>query len=173
MILPSQRAQEFFEVYKSLLQFVSLSAFGEDVESIEDYIDARDILFEDTNIVNEFITTAENLNESNYIILRNIQKGIRDTFIYLKTLKKHSLLLGTSSNSIYCVLGLTDPIEEMIPNRLAIVDTAILNLGNQIVCDGLISNRNVIIGPNMRKDINVQYKKARESNQLIAFIKNT
>ena len=97
--------------------------------------------------------------------MKNIQSGIKETFIYLKTLKRHSLLLSSSSNLIYCVLGITDSIEQLIPDKFSIIDTAILNFGNKIICDGLIRHHNVTIGKNMRKDISLKYKLVRENNQ--------
>lgn len=170
MILPPEQAQEFLTLYRPLLQFIFLKEFREEVKSLDNYIEARDILFEDTNIVNAFISREENLNKHQKIILKNIQNGIKETFVYLKTLKKHSLLLSSSSNLIYCVLGITDSIEQLIPNKFSIVDTAILNFGNQIICDGLMCHYNVTIGKNMRKNINLQYKIVKENNRLIKYI---
>ena len=170
MILPPKQAQEFLTLYRPLLQFIFLKEFREEVKSLDNYIEGRDILFEDTNIVNAFISREENLNKHQKIILKNIQNGIKETFVYLKTLKKHSLLLSSSSNLIYCVLGITDSIEQLIPNKFSIVDTAILNFGNQIICDGLMRHHNVTIGKNMRKDINLQYKIVKENNRLIKYI---
>jgi hypothetical protein len=171
MILSPEHAQEFLNLYKPLLQFIFLKEFREEVKSLENYIEARDILFEDTNVVNEFISSEENINKK--IILKNIQNGIKETFIYLKTLKRHSLLLSSSSNLIYCVLGITDAIEQLIPDKFSIIDTAILNFGNKIICDGLIRHHNVTIGKNMRKDISLKYKLVRENNQLIKYINRT
>jgi hypothetical protein len=173
MILSPEQAQEFLTIYRPLLQFIFLKEFREEVKSLEDYIEARDILFEDTNIVNEFVSHKENINKNQKIILKNIQNGIKETFIYLKTLKRHSLLLSSSSNLIYCVLGITDSIEQLIPYKFSIIDTVILNFENKIICDGLILHHNVTIGKNMRKDINFQYKLAKENNQLIKYITNT
>ena len=171
MILSPEHAQEFLNLYKPLLQFIFLKEFREEVKSLENYIEARDILFEDTNVVNEFISSEENINKK--IILKNIQNGIKETFIYLKTLKGHSLLLSSSSNLIYCVLGITDSIEQLIPDKFSIIDTAILNFGNKIICDGLIRHHNVTIGKNMRKDISLKYKLVRENNKLIKYINRT
>ena len=171
MILSPEHAQEFLTLYKPLLQFIFLKEFREEVKSLENYIEARDILFEDTNVVNEFISSEENINKK--IILKNIQNGIKETFIYLKTLKRHSLLLSSSSNLIYCVLGITDSIEQLIPDKFSIIDTVILNFGNKIICDGLIRHHNVTIGKNMRKDISLKYKLVRENNQLIKYINRT
>ena len=173
MILSPEHAQEFLNLYKPLLQFIFLKEFREEVKSLENYIEARDILFEDTNVVNEFISSEENINKNKKIILKNIQNGIKETFIYLKTLKRHSLLLSSSSNLIYCVLGITDSIEQLIPDKFSIIDTAILNFGNKIICDGLIRHHNVTIGKNMRKDISLKYKLVRENNQLIKYITRT
>lgn len=173
MILSPEHAQEFLNLYKPLLQFIFLKEFREEVKSLENYIEARDILFEDTNVVNEFISSEENINKNKKIILKNIQNGIKETFIYLKTLKRHSLLLSSSSNLIYCVLGITDAIEQLIPDKFSIIDTAILNFGNKIICDGLIRHHNVTIGKNMRKDISLKYKLVRENNQLIKYITRT
>jgi len=144
-----------------------LKEFGRKIGSLNDYQKARDILFGNTHFVDEFISSNGKFTNEHIGILKNIKTGIKDSFIYLKTLKKHSLLLSSSTNKIYCVLGINDPLDEIIPCRFAVVETAIINYLDQIVCDGLITHSGVTIGPNMRKDINVQYKKAKENKELI------
>jgi len=46
MKLQPNQAQEFLDLYKNLLQFIYLRQFGEEVESVDDYLEARNILFE-------------------------------------------------------------------------------------------------------------------------------
>ncbi len=170
MRLRPEEAQVFLHLYKNLLNFIFLNESGEEIGSIDEYREARDILYEDTRVVDKFIDVTHNLKECDIEILKNIKNGMKGTFVYLKTLKKHSLLLSGSTNKIYCVLGITDPVEELVPGTFSIVETAIFNFGQHIICDGLVSCENVIIGPNMRKDINAQYKKAKENEELIRHI---
>ena len=171
MKLSSTQANDFLGLYKELLQFVFLKEFGEEIESLDDYKEARDILFDNpTDIIHEFTDLAENLGEQHLLMLENIQNGIKDTFIYLKTLKKHSLLLSSSTNKIYCVLGISDSIEKILPSKFTIIETVILNFENIIIWDGLISHQNLTIGPNMRKDMNAHYKKTKENKELIQHI---
>lgn len=170
MKLTAKQAQVFLGLYKNLLHFIFLKEFGEEIETVEDYLEARNILFEDTSVVDEFVSLADKLEKSHKEILENIKYGIKDTFIYLKTLKKYSLLLSSSTNKIYCVLGISDSIEKIVPCKFAIVETVILNFKNQIICDGLVSHRNVTIGPNLKKDITAQYKKDKENKELVQHI---
>ncbi len=170
MKLSKKHALSFLNTYKPLLEFIFIKEFGEEIDTLEDYHKARNILYEDTSVVDEFISQVEELGEDQLEILENTKKGIKDTFVYLKTLKKHSLLFRASTNQFYCVLGITDSLEEIVPDKFTIAKTVIMQFEKKIICDGLFASHNVTIGPNMKKNINAEYKKARENKKLIHHI---
>lgn len=172
MKLSYKKAQAFLNLYKNLLEFIFSKKIGEKIETTNDYLTARNILSEDFGVIDEFILMAKKLDKNQLKILENIKIGIKDRFIYLKTLKKHSIMINTSSNKVYCVLGITDSIEKLVPGKYSIIETLIFNFDNHIICDGLIAPLNIILGQNMRKDMNALYKKIKNNNELVKYIPN-
>jgi hypothetical protein len=74
--------------------------------------------------------------------------------------------MSSSTNTFYCVLGVTSSIKELAPSSFSLIETVILNFEDVIICDGLISHQNMSIGANMKRDINTQYKFAKENKEL-------
>ena len=167
MILHPKQAQSFLRIYKALLHFIFYQEFaGAEIDTIDDYRDARDLLFADISLIDKFRSVTDELTDSDDKILENVRKGIKDTFVYLKTLKNYSLFMSDSTGTFYCVLGVTNSLKELVPGTFSLIETVLLNFEDVIICDGLISHHNMSIGPNMRKDINAQYKLAKENKEL-------
>ncbi len=172
MKLELKKAARFLELYKGLLQYVFILNTGDEIDTLEDYLEARNLLFDDTSIIDEFIDEAKGLKDQHLKILSNIKQGIIDNFIYVKTLKKHSIFLSDSIRQFYCVLGITDSIDDLAPGKFSLIKTAIFNFENVIICDGLFSHQNVSLGPNLKKEINYQYALAKKNKELIKHITN-
>ncbi|NQV35819.1 MAG: hypothetical protein HQ515_24220 [Phycisphaeraceae bacterium] len=166
MILHPKQAQSFLRIYKALLQFIFYQEFEAEIDTSDDYRDARDLLFADSSLIDKFTSVADELTGSDEEILENVREGVKDTFVYLKTLKDYSLFMSDSTGTFYCVLGVTNSIKELAPGTFSLIETVLLNFEDVIICDGLISHHNMSIGPNMRRDISAQYKLAKENKEL-------
>jgi hypothetical protein len=93
---------------------------------------------------------------------------VKGTFLVLRHLKKYTIFLhSVSPANAYGVLGLTDDIEEFLPAwRLPIaVETVLLPYEGVVVCDGMISVYDMVIGPNMRSGLNEDYKKMKSAGR--------
>lgn len=167
MKLHPEQAKEFLNTYKNILNYIFLQFNNNKIESLEEYQEARDTLFDNPMIIDDYISSNLGIINKEIQILHNIKNGIKDTFVYLKTLKRHSIFLRISTNEIFCVLGISDSIEDITPKKYSVIDTAIINFNGKIICDGLISHQNITIGKNMKNDINSHYKTAKENKQLI------
>jgi hypothetical protein len=77
MILQPKQAQSFLRVYKALLQFIFYQEFGTDIDTMDDYRDARDLLFAEVSFIDNFISVTDELNGSDKVILENVRKGIQ------------------------------------------------------------------------------------------------
>ena len=85
-------------------------------------------------------------------------------FYVLRFLKKHTVFLTAKEPTVaYGVLGLSDPLEEVIDQPLPFYcKTVLLPFRDRIVYDGLLSGYNVIIGSNMTRELNDAYNAAKK-----------
>ena len=90
-------------------------------------------------------------------------------FIALRQLKNHMILLACDlSQTVYGVMGLSQPIEQVIPKRLsAMIETVLLPFRGKIVYDGLISTVNVTFGPGARRNFDDQYRTAKANHAVV------
>ena len=172
MKLDPQSAKQFLDVYKPLLEYVYFEKYGKYADLIEEYKEAKDILFENDHLFDNYLAFNEELNDNQKEIILSIQESLNGTFIYIKTLKKYSLLVEPETNEIYCVLGLNDSLQELGLNNYSIIETSIVEYNNLLFCDGLISSKNIDIGSNFRSDINELYKTRKTQKQLKQHITN-
>ena len=173
MKVTKKDAQNFLSQYITVLNSIYQTEYNVKCVNNKDYIKARDILYENLYLIDEYIKLSSDLKPELIKILKDITSGFRDNFIYLKTLKKYSIFYLPSTNKFYCVLGITNSINELVPCEFCLINTVILNFKNQIICDGLIKHNNVFIGPNMKKEINEKYRIAKKNNELISHLETT
>ena len=166
MKLPPQEAQQFLDAYKPLLEYVYFENYGKYAESINEYKDAKDLLFENFNFLEKYLAINEDLSEKQKEIILSLKNSLTGTFIYIKTLKKYSLLLDPETNEIYCVLGLNDSLKELGLYNYSIIETTIIEYNKLVFCDGLISSKNISIGSSFRSDVNELYKSKKENKKL-------
>ncbi|MHC4169375.1 MAG: hypothetical protein ACYSWQ_20705, partial [Planctomycetota bacterium] len=88
--------------------------------------------------------------------VRNAQYGM---FIYAKEYRQ-GYALKSKDNAWYLVTALTTGLEELVPDWV-IIDTAVLPFHGQYVCDGLVVDRNVLIGKNMINEMIQELKVER------------
>ena len=87
-------------------------------------------------------------------------------FIQFQVFSEQSLLRNEKQNKIYLVKAITTPLEEII-KEFSLIKTAILPFRGQIICDGLFEKHNILIGPNMMKELKEEIKEKRKHNEII------
>ena len=150
-LLDSSLASAFLVQYKRLLGDVA----AKPMKSSNDYNEARNILYKDG--LNKLYVFDSSYEESFVLAVRSAIHGM---FIYAKKYKQ-GYALKASDNTWLCVMALTTPLEEMIPDWV-VIDTAVLPYGGFLVCDGLIVDRQTYIGPNMIKSMTKELKTERK-----------
>jgi len=53
------------------------------------------------------------------------------------------------------------------PGKFSLIKTAILPFRGQIIFDGLFEKNNILIGPNMMKELKEEIKEKRKNNEII------
>lgn len=138
-----------------------------DAES-EELIDIRDKLWENPNIIKNYLKENPNkLNEELISIIKSWnEKKINKEFVLYKYEDEYALFID--DYNIYYVKGLEERIRDMIPEqKLPIfVKTVLLPLNDNIIYDSYIQQYNVSLGNNLRKIWDDNYKKLLKENKI-------
>ncbi len=167
----------FYELYAALLSFVNqkLKVSPEQFSNYREYIstppearvDIRDALFDHRELIDEFIgENPAKLGTDSLEIVRAWKHSLKDKFYVFRYLKKYTVFLttGSSPTKAYGVLGLADPLEEVIGRGLPrLTTTVLLPFQGKIIYDGLVSGYNISFGGGIKRVLNAEYKQAKQT----------
>ena len=127
MILTTADADLYFDLMWSLQYYVNQSfEILTDVDTVEDYISrpleekskVRDKLFKNLDIIDQFIAdNPDHHSEASLAIIKSWQKAKIGTFFIERFLKKYSIFIEQETDKVYAVLGLYEPISDIIPKQ--------------------------------------------------------
>ncbi len=100
---------------------------------------------------------SERLNDEGVRAVRTLQVK---NWVFLKDTKAHSIFVHPTGESAFGVLGLTEPVRNIVGTTGVILETGIVRLLGKFVCDGIVT-RVVHLGPNYRKSFGRAYRTAR------------
>jgi len=150
-LLEPARANALLAQYKRLLCTIA----AKPLKIINEYSEARKALYKDG--FNKSFVFDSSYEESFVNAVRNATYGM---FVYAKKYRS-GYALKASDDTWFCVKALTTPLEEMIP-EWCVIDTAVLPYCGLIVCDGLIVDRHISLGPNMVASMTQELKTERK-----------
>ena len=181
MNLTPDEVKLFYDLYAALLCFVnrrldvSPVQFSNAAEYTTTWPEARvavrDALFEHRELIDEFV--AENLAQlkaDELKIVATWKHAIVGKFYVIRYLKKHTVFLtsGGSPNRAFGVLGLGDPLEEVIGSFLPrLITTVLLPFQGKIIYDGLVFGYNITFGGGIKRMLNEEYKQAKAALGII------
>ena len=181
MNLTSEEGKLFYDLYAILLSFVNrkLKVSPEQFSDSREYastppearVAVRDALFSRRELIDEFV--AENpakLSSDELEIVGTWKHAVVGEFYVFRYLKKYTVFLtsGSSPNKAYGVLGLADPMEEVIgPYLPRLITTVLLPFQGKIIYDGLVSGYNITFGGGVKRRLNEEYKQAKETFGII------
>ncbi len=131
----------------------------------------RDALYEHRELIDQFI--AENpagLPPEELEVVGSWKHALVGRFYILRYLKKHTIFLSATDKpyKAYGVLGLADPVEEVVGRNLPVLaNTVLLPFKGQIIYDGLIAPYSVTFGGGARRNLNEDYNRAKEEFGII------
>jgi hypothetical protein len=179
MLLTPQEAQLFFKLYRSLMCFVNerlqiVPDVGTPDEfsavSPETRLKVREAYLGDRELLGLFVDANPfDLSDAELKIVASWRHQVSGKFFVFRYLKNYAVFLGAEDPPVaYGVLGLTDPLEDMIGPYLPVwVETMLLPFKDKIVCDGLLSTYGISFGPGIRRDLNESYKEAKERQGIV------
>jgi len=166
----------FYDLYAALLSFVNrkLEVSSETFSDAREYtstppearVAIRDALFDHRELIDEFVgENPARLSDDELEIVNTWKHALPGKFYVFRYLKKYTVFLtsGGSPNKAYGVLGLADPLEEVIgPSLPRLVTTVLLPFRGKIIYDGLVSGYNITFGGGIKRTLNEEYKQAKE-----------
>lgn len=181
MNLTFDEGKLFYDLYAVLLSFVNrkLKVSSEQFSDSREYMSTppqarvaiRDVLFAHRELIDEFVRdNPANLKADELEIVLSWKHAVIGKFFVFRYLTKYTVFLtsGGSPNKAYGVLGLADPLEEVIgPHLPRLVTAVLLPFQGRIVYDGLVSGCNITFGSGIRRTLNEEYKQAKEAFGII------
>jgi hypothetical protein len=129
-------------------------------------VDIRDVFFlKHPHLIRSFV--QENpaaLAKDELDIVDSWQHFVSGDFYIFRELKKYTVFLSAGEKPMaYGVLGLNDPLDEMVgPYLPVLVKTVLLPFKGQIIYDGLISGYNISFGSGFRRGLKESFDEAKQ-----------
>ena len=181
MTLTNKEYKEFLKTHLDLLFYVGhkKSVLPKDV-SLKKFLNldlqikfkCRETLFEDENIIDEYIASNfDHLTTDQIKILGGFKKKIRSSFVIFKCLTNYAIFIDTKDNSFYAVKALGDSFDTFFDNFPVNISTTLIPFKDKIIYDGFIQSSRVYYGRNMTETMNEDYKKAKRNKEILTSIK--
>ena len=171
----------FYKLFSALLGYVNrkLNVVPEQFSNENEYTSlspqtrgkVRDALYSNRELIDQFV--AENpagLSPEELEIVASWKHALVGRFYILRYLKKYTIFLSANDKpyKAYGVLGLADPMEEVVGRPLPVLCNAVLlPLKQQIIYDGLIAPYSIFFGGGVRRNLNEDYNRAKEEFGII------
>ncbi len=158
MILEPHAAAQFIQGYKTLLLEIDAQVSGNRARRVlEKLVAAREQLCQDRSLLKKGLdrVKAKDL-EISPAVIQAVEDLEIEHWVYLRDTKRHSIFIHPKGHSAFGVLGLTDPIRDIVGGSGVVMETGLARYCGRFVCDGLISGT-VYLGPNYRKSYGRAY----------------
>ena len=152
MVLEPHAAAQFIQGYKTLLLEIDAQVSGNRARRVlEKLVTAREQLCKDRSLLKKGLdrAKAKDLDVSSTVI-EAIEALKIGQWVYLRNTKRHSIFIHPKGHSAFGVVGLTDPIRDIVGSSGVVMETGLTRYCGRFVCDGLIAAV-VHLGPNYRK----------------------
>ena len=178
--LSAEDRRTFFRLFIPLLRFTNQKYeineyLDEDIRAghpdFEDLKEVSDVLWQNTDTIDEFIELNENvLKAEERSLLESWRHPVSGRFILERHLAKGSIFIDPNTGKVYLVKGLTDTWKEMYANTAPpiLLSTSLIPFKDCIISDGLTSVNNVYFGTESRYDFKECYMNAKQNGEIIS-----
>jgi len=179
MRVSEEAAWHFIDLYTPLLYWagrergvlpdnMTFAQFGKTNHALK--AKCRDAIYTPRSLLAVYLAAHPDLPAEDRATITAWERYVKGTFVILRYLKKYAIFLGTDEPPrAYAVRALTTSFDEMIPPYALphMCETVLLPYDDGIVCDGLIASQNLVIGSNMRRNMNADYQQMKRAGQLV------
>jgi len=183
MLLTPHDLDQFFKLHRALMLFVSqrLKVVSDNVTTTQEFaalapqdrFKIHQALNANLDLIDSFITeNPAKLVRDELDIIHSWRHLVAGRFYVFRELKNYTVFLSADSPNIaYGVLALSQPFDELIgPYLPVLTQTVLLPFKNMIVYDGLISSYNISFGPGIRRNLNQDFKEAKERHGIVTVL---
>lgn len=182
MNLTADECKLFYDLYAALLSFVNgeLNVAPERFSNAQEYmaispevrVAIRDALYDRRELIDQFVEeNPAKLPSDELEIIRSWKHALPGKFYVFRYLTKYTVFLSSdgSPNKAYGVVGLIDPLEEVVgPYLPRWIKAVLLPFQGRIIYDGTIFKYNITFGGGIKRSLNEEYKEAKEAFGIIA-----
>jgi hypothetical protein len=125
--------------------------------------------YDNIKIIDEFLAeNPDELTPEQLTIVSQFKRFVRGDFFVERFLTKYAIFIDQKDH-VYGVLGLTEPLNEMIDKSYLPLNiyTTILPFNDKIVYDGIFKSRNVFFGGGIKGELKEIYMSAKQCNRII------
>ena len=180
MILDPDDCERFFKLHKALMLFVNQrlkvvkppakSAKAIDALPPDQRLEVRDAFLDHIDLIDAFVEkNPYKLDSEELGIVRTWKDLVAGEFYVFRYLKKYTVFLTAKEPTVaYGVVALSEPFEDVIEQELPFLcKTVLLPFQGRIVYDGVLSGYNLIIGSNIRRELNDAYNDAKKRHGIV------
>ena len=166
MYLDPSDAQRFIQGYKLLMLELLGEQEGRGISSVVPLLaKARAKLMRKPALLRKSIVQLEarntRLDREVVIALEGLE--VRQ-WVYLRDTKLHSIMIDSSADRAFGVIGLPQGIRDIVGGTGVIIEAGLVRYCGRYVCDGVISQV-VWLGPGCRRSWNETFKEIKASGQ--------
>lgn len=178
MILTNEEAEQFYDLWIPLLDFVNqkyklikelygmTSPKGLPLKSVV-LISSK--LWEDKEVIDDFVLSGfKKMDEEETAIIRSWKRAVHGNFIVERHLKKGSILVSVDNNEVYIVKGIYSSWREMLENfpMPQVVEATLIPFRDSIIHDGIVVPYNMCLGKNLSEQFKQIYLAAKAAGRL-------
>ncbi|MFM7440539.1 MAG: hypothetical protein ACKO2V_18400, partial [Snowella sp.] len=126
-------------------------------------------LYDNIKIIDTFLVdNPDQLTPEQLTIASQFKRFVRGDFFVERFLTKYTIFID-EKNKVYGVLGLTEPLNEMIDKSYLPLNiyTTLLPFKDKIIYDGLFKSRNILFGSGIKGELKEIYMAAKQCNRII------
>ena len=183
MNLHPEDGRLFYKLYSALMFYANqrLHILDEPVADAEAYAalspfsraKVRDALHAHKELIDQFVgENPANLIGDELEVVSSWKHALVGKFYVFRHLKNYTVFFSSGSpNKAYGVLGLADPLEEVVGRRLPVLTNAVLlPFKGQIIYDGLVAIQPISFGGGVKRMLNEEYSRAKKSFGIITVL---
>jgi len=176
MVLSPDDARLFLHLHRCVHRHANMAAqvvaeeIGDDWSPVSrDGLKLREWLYERIDdVVDGYVDeNPDALDGRALAIVRSWKEAIHGRFTIERLLKSQAIFIGDDER-VYGVLGITNELEEVLPQRPPlVVDSALLPFEGRIVYDGVLFTYAVHLGPGYARSLRGTYERAKQNRRII------
>lgn len=179
MLLTPPDVALFFKLQRALTFFTNqrFKVVADDIASPDQFaalspevrIKIRDACLGHPDCLQAFVEeNPSHLTSDELDVVRSWQHLVQGKFYIFREMKKYTVFLSYEKQPVaYGVLAPSQPLEELIPNLPALVETVLLPFKGTIVYDGLLTRYNLSFGGGIKRMLTDAFKEAKARHGIV------